>query len=438
VLLNILALVATVGVAYMSAVQGAYRALQTLVACILAGVVAFGLCGPLAGIGPADDARSVWYYAADAFFLWAVFTFVFMALRTAGNAFLVNEPAFPYYIKFPAGGILGFATGYLTVGVCVVLVQMLPVAPDFLGYTPFEFVPATSETQQDVIKAGEPLWFSWDRGALNFFGYLSSKPLGSETSWFFRRYGDVYPPEDLRPAGYKGTLDADDVLYYHWYRRFLATRWRGYRYVVSPLPRGTRGVAEGVGLVLEADRATTMNDLEMRAVAVERTDTIEGFPQFRPPAGDDFLLATLMLRPTKLPQTIESTQFVLVTSLGEKLPKPPLLYGQTMAGRESGEIALRPNAPKTNVHGRSLAPAQAGKPGRFLAESATFDFVSPSERTVNTLIFMIPKSKGLDAVRILFEPPAAAKPPPAAPAKAEKGTPATAKPAGAKAPAPAP
>ena len=437
-LLNILALAATMGVAYMSAVQGAYRAAQTLVACVLAGVLAFGLCGPLAALGPSDNPQSIWYYAADAFFLWVVFTVAFMVLRMAGSKFLPNQPAFPYYINFPAGGILGFATGYLTAGVCLVLVQMLPVAPDFMGYEPFQFVPAASETQQDAVRPGEPLWLSWDRGALGFFGYLSSRPFGADDSSVFRRYGDVYPPEELRPAGYNGAVDVDDVLYYHWYRRFLAAHWRGYLYVTGPLPRPPRAAGEGVGLILEAERGAALNGLEMRVLGVTRTDTIEDFPQVRPPADGDFLIVTLSLRPVKLPQTIDSASILLVTSLGEKLPKPPLIYGQTKAGKESGEVALRPNAPKTEAHGLRFAPAQGAKPGRFLAESVTFDFVAARELAVNTFIFVIPKSKGLDALRILFEPAAAAKPDTATPAKPEKGRPAPAKPAETKAPARAP
>jgi hypothetical protein len=428
VLLNILALVAMLGLAYMSAAQGVYRAVQILVACVLAGTVAFGLCGPLASLGPSADTDSIWFYAADGFWLWAVFCVVLLGLRSAAEKMLPNQPDLPWYIDFPAGGALGLATGYLTVGVCLFLAQMMPVAPDFLGYEPFRFVPATGEAQYDDVKKGDPLWLSYDRGAVAFFGYVSSAPLGSSQASFFDRYGDLYPPPQVRPARYEGAVNVDDVLYYHWYRRYEAIRWRGY-HVLGPVPRRAKAGGEGVGLIIEPDRVLTMQDVELRVLRVERKDVIEGFSFPRPPADHEFLMATLAFRAVaKWPLKVDSAQFVLLMSAGEKIQGPPLIYGPTVPGKDAPEMFLPPCAPRMDANkdlrGVRFAPGQNRMPGHYLADGATFDFADKRERDVRTFIFTVPKNVRTDLVRILLEPPAPTAPATPGPAKPEGAAPA--------------
>jgi len=415
VLLNILALAATVGVAYMSAVQGVYRAVQILIACIVAGTLAFGLCGPLAGIGASTSEASLWYYAGDAFFLWLVFCLVFMGLRMACDQFLPNQPAFPYYINFPGGGVVGLATGYLCVGLCLVLAQMLPLAPDILGYSPFDYTPAENEAHLDSLNKGEPLWLSWDRGALTFFGYLSAAPLGSETSTFHRRYGDVYPPPEFSKLPRTGSVD--DILYYYWYRRYQAVRWRQY-WMAGPLPRRVSTV-EDKGLALIADRMRVVDDVDLRVLGVVRRDTLDGFPQVKPPADEDFVQITLLITVGKPPRTVDSADFLLVTNLGEKIHKPPLIYGVTRTDKADQPVLIKPEFRNE----RASTPS-----GHYRADGATYTFAAPRDRALSTFVFTMPKSKGFETVRLLFEPPAA-------PAKPE-ATPATpAKPGPAKAPA---
>jgi hypothetical protein len=411
VLLNILALAATVGVAYMSAVQGVYRAVQTLIACIVTGTLAFGLCGPLAGIGASNDPTSLWYYAGDAFFLWLVFCLVFMGLRMACDQFLPNQPAFPYYINFPGGGVVGLATGYLCVGLCLVLAQMLPLAPDILGYSPFDYAPAESEARLDSLNKGEPLWLSWDRGALTFFGYLSAAPLGSEASTFHRRYGDRYPPPEFSKLPKTGPVD--DILYCDWYRRYQAVRWRQYG-MAGPLPRRVSTV-EDKGLALIADRARVVDDVDLRVLGVVRRDTLDGFPQVKPPANEDFVLITLLITVGKPPRTVDSADFLLLTNLGEKIHKPPLIYGAARTDKADQPVLVKPEF-------RPAAPPT----GQYLADGATFAFAAPRDRALSTFVFTMPKSKGFETVRLLFEPPAAPVKPEATPATPAKPGPAKA------------
>lgn len=414
-LLNILALAATVGVAYMSAVQGVYRAVQILIACLVAGTLAFGLCGPLAGIGPSNDPTSIWYYAGDAFFLWLVFCLVFLGLRTACDQFLPNQPAFPYYINFPGGGVVGLATGYLCVGLCLVLAQMLPLAPDILGYSPFDYTAAENEAHLDSLNKGEPLWLSWDRGALTFFGYLSAAPLGSETSTFHRRYGDAYPPPEFSKLPRTGSVD--DILYYDWYRRYQAVRWRQY-WMAGPLPRRLSTVEDKGGLALIADRMRVVDDVDLRVLGVVRSETLDGFPQVKAPADEDFVKVTLLLKALgKLPRTVDSADFLLVTNLGEKIHKPPLIYGAARTDKADQPVLIKPEFRNE----RASTPS-----GHYLADGATYTFAAPRDRALSTFVFTMPKSKGFETVRLLFEPPAAPAKPDATPATPAKPGPAKA------------
>ncbi len=247
VILNILALACTAAVMYMCAVHGVFRAGMTLAACVLAGAVAFGLFGPAAGLLGADNPRTVWYYAADALALWAIFCVVFLGLRVLAETLLGNESAFPSLADSIGGAVLGLAAGYLVVGLCLVLAQMLPMPPSILGYSPFRY-----DGKNNTVKEGDRLWLRWDRGTLALFGYLSGGPLGGEERRLFNRYGNVYsasagpvPAPDLaavlsaeasaKAEARSAKPDADDMLYYHWYRRWEYVRWRT-RVAQGPLP----------------------------------------------------------------------------------------------------------------------------------------------------------------------------------------------------------
>jgi len=241
VILNILALACTAAVMYMCAVHGVFRAGMTLAACVLAGAVAFGLFGPAAGLLGADNPRTVWYYAADALALWAIFCVVFLGLRMLAEIFFKNESAFPSLADSIGGAVVGFAAGYLAVGICLVLVQMLPMPPSILGYSPFRY-----DGKNNTVKEGDRLWLRWDRGTLALFGWLSAGSLGSEEHLLFNRYGKLYPPPrddsgeapapdssavlsaeaSAKAEARSAKADADDMLYYHWYRRWQYVQWR--------------------------------------------------------------------------------------------------------------------------------------------------------------------------------------------------------------------
>jgi uncharacterized membrane protein required for colicin V production len=403
ILLNVLALAATAAVAYVSAIQGVYRAALTLAACVLAGAAAFGLVGPLAGLLPSDDPQNVWYFAADALCLWAVFSVAFLALRTVGEKFFGAETDFPHWADRIGGVVVGAATGYLTVGVCLVLVQMLPMAPDFLGYEAFKYVAGRSDRTESVEPTDAPLWLRWDRGTLKFFGYLSAWPLGSEERSLFRRYGDVYPPPEKRGRGYQAVLDADDVLYDHWYRRWEFVLWRTGA-ARGPIPEPARNAARNEGLVLGSGEWVNIEGINLRIARVERRVDLEDFSQERLGSDEEFLLVTVWFRPlARGPAQIDSNRFYLKDSLGARVGGPPLLYGEARAGEGGGPPAATGIAAGTTFRKLRTNVASGRAQGRYLADGAVFNFTEYGQMVSCTLVFVVPKSQVMENIRLYVE-----------------------------------
>jgi len=422
-------------VAYMGLVQGLYRSARTLVISVLAGAIAFGLLGPASGILATTDPKSVWYYAADPFCLWALFCFFFLLLRTLAAKLFPNGPDLSPLLNQLGGAIFGLATGYLAVGMCVLLVQMLPTSPELLGYEAFDFKRGEEE-QPDSLTAGRPLWLEWDRGTLALFGYLSANAMGSEETGFYRRYGDVYPPPDQRGEEYKPVLNVDDVLCYYWHRRweFFGPSAQG----PIRLPVRPTGRSEGPGVRIEQGQGSTVADITLRLIKVERQPTVATFPQERPPADHDFLLLTVRFKPTsRLPRTIDSSQFYLADTLGPRIENP-LVWGRARAGQPQNLIlpdyakpsAMTARAPRFNLPSGRLT-------GFYLASGASFAFTEADQWEVRTLAFLVLKRRQNDHFRLNILPHALApaagtpqpKPPPAKASPAKSPTTAPAAPA---------
>ncbi|MBE3070844.1 MAG: CvpA family protein [Planctomycetes bacterium] len=436
--LSILALVAMAAIAYAGALDGLHRAARTLVALVLAGVIAFGLFGPVTGalFASADDPRSTWYYAADALCLWAILCVVFLGLRLLAGRFLRNQADIPVLIHRIGGGAVGAITGYLAAGVCLAMVQMLPVSPALFGYEPFRYVEGTSEENPErVVQAGR-LWLDWDRQALGFFGYLSGAALGSPEASLYERYGDVYEtpgrpshPADRLRGSDRPPADADDFLYYHWYRRYEAVRWRT-GVATGPIPEVPAGAADEHGLILRRGKSTVLYGMNLSLSNVTRAAALENFPDVRTPggAGDEFLLVTLRLKVVdRVPRTIDSAQFHLLDSLGGKVGGAPLVSGpakrdiprrppadeselpppQIVAGNNTAEVA----------HRRLRFGFATGKPrGMYLMDGATFTFTERRQSENRTLIFVVPKAVRDEDIRLFMDPTVPPPPEPAPPA----------------------
>jgi len=420
--MNIFACVAMAGVAYMGVVHGVYRSFQTLAACVLAGVVALGLFGPATALLPAGDPKSIWYFAADPFCLWAIFCAAFLALRTLAEKLLKNEPELPYLVDRAGGAVFGAATGYLAAGMCALLVQMLPTSPDLLGYEAFRHRAAEDgrpeagePARPERVEAGRSLWLVWDRGTLAFFGYLLSQPLGSDDAGLFSRYGDLYPPAEQRGEGYQPAVDAADVLYYYWYRRYEFILWQTGEAGGPIPPEAARGPQGGPGLALAVGQAGTQSEVNLRIIRLERLAALAAFAQERPGAGEEFVLVTLRFRPAgRMPKTVDSSQFFLLGTRGERYTGP-LVLGRAKAAQPEPQILPDFAMPSVPAFRAARFNMPAGRQeGHFLASGAAFTFTDPEQQEVRTLVFAVPKQMTNEMLRLNVL--AAPAPGPASPA----------------------
>jgi len=356
-----------------------------------------------------------------------VFVVAFLGLRTAAGRLFPRQPDFPLLADRLAGGVAGLATAYLAVGLVAILVQMLPVAPDFLGYEAFRYVPAGGEPGVDIdqVKPGDRLWLDWDRGTLAVFAYLSGGPLGSDADLLLRRYGDVYPAEETRTAKYGGEVDLDDFFYYFWYRRWLAIYWRtDGRVALGPIPEQVQWSGEGRGLILENGRARIMDDLDMRILEAAREPALEDFPSERAPSGDDFLLVRFRFKAVnRWPQTVDSAQFTLIDTYGAKLGGVPRVYGRARVVQGHDEMLSVATAPEAAPRDLRFHIPAGREQGTWLADGMAWEFTESRQFDVTTLVFALPKGMRTSAVRLMYE---ASGKPPAAPSEAGKAAPAAA------------
>jgi hypothetical protein len=406
-MLSLIALVVTIAVAYMGAVLGVYRSAMALVSLVIAGVAGFGLMGPLSGLVGSADPQSAWYYAGDAFFLWAITTAVFLALRTAGEKYLPNQPGFPNLVDRAGGAILGLCTAYLAVGLCLILAQMLPTSPELLGYEAFQFTnakpaieteklndtlhtvrPQGAGTPDMVEVTKDPLWLGWDRGTLTFFDYLSSWPMAAilaDKASIFDRYGDVFPPDrpDRRPDGYKSVLNADDFLYYHWYRRYEYIQWRT-NLATGPVAGKGLAVSGDTGFPLSSTSLNRFQGLEVKIVGFARIDNLPELPEMKAPAGEDYMVVKIRFRPESVADgkkvEVDTDQFDIVEARGEKFVRPRIWVKADKDGkgpaRDSTFKAADFAARNTVVAG-----------GNCLMDGAKMTFTEPGQTETLTLIF---------------------------------------------------
>ncbi|HUW99992.1 MAG TPA: CvpA family protein [Phycisphaerae bacterium] len=397
---NLLAVAAMVAVAYIGAVQGLYRSAKTLVACLVAGAAAFGLFAPVAGLFDSANPDSVWYYAADALALWAIFSVAFLGLRTLGEKTLRVQPTFPGLAEQMGGAAVGAVTGYLVVGMAVVLAQMLPLEPEIVGYAPFQYYAGKGE-----VEPGNRLWLAPDRGTLALFGYLSGGPLGGEERRLFNRYGNVYPPD----AHSERKPDADDMLYYHWMRRWKYVKWRT-GVAQGPLASGEADEAPGKpgalpGVPLRLGRRITADDLLVRLSRIERADHIEDFPDLVPPAGHVFLVLTLDLSPgSAIPAQIDTRRFVLLAEDGKRYTDP-LLYGPTRLGRQGFEIehpTARPPLETTPRNLRFGTPKNKTR-GHYVMDGAVVHFSDKTQGERLDMVYTLPADLEDKEIRFVLE-----------------------------------
>jgi hypothetical protein len=425
ILLNVLALAATLLVAVLSGAVGVFRAAVALLACLVAGAVGFGLVGPLTGLFVSGGPESIWYYAADAVVLWAVFCIVFLGLRTLGDRFFRNASPLPPLATQIGGGVLGFVTGYVSVGVCLVLVQMLPLPPTIMGYSPFRY----ERTDNSVRRAGG-LWLGWDRGVLGLYDYVLSGPLGPAETGPFDRYGDAYPPKEMIDAAEaktderrrsslpgEGVVNQDDFLYFHWYRRWDYLRFAGHGAqgpVLSDEAREAR--RPGIGLSGRSD-PVELAGVRIDVKRVRPRHRLTEFPEVRLADDEKLFAVQLSLAPAEgydaFPLTVDSASFKLIDR-DEKLYTGPMISGRAERD-EDGTPQIVPGArtetpPEVTVRGepRFHFASERRRHGDFLLEGATFTFTASDQADLRLLIFVVPQGKDQRDLRLMYEPGAPA------------------------------
>jgi hypothetical protein len=417
-----MALVATAGIGYMGVARGFYRTGQTLVCWVLAGVVAFGLMGPVAGLLPIETHGSAWYWAGDAFALWALYCAAFLALRAAADKLTPVESGFSIWANRIGGGLLGLAVGYLAVGLCMILIQMLPTAPDVMGYEPFKYENLERQTKAgqarpgqrtDAIVRADALWLNWDRGTLAFFNFITGGALGSESSALYQRYGDVYPVAAEHGDAYTKVLDADDFLYYHWYRRweFVGPLLGDDGLAISPVPAPPRQKI-GVTSNLLNNNIVQGGGFDAQVKLVSRTAALSGFPDEHPPAGNDFLYVVVQFEPrAALPAEIDSAQFFLrAERSGTRLIGSPMVLGGAKPPRtgeaQASEIAEMPTVSFTTPRDLRFGQYKTNEDPvwSYLASGVRFRFENPSQKESRGLVFIVPHGIQNDQFQLVIDP----------------------------------
>jgi hypothetical protein len=124
------------GTAYALFREGFFNAFVMLVNTLLSIIVAFNFFEPMADFLEDLVRGSFLANYEDALSLAVLFAATMGLLRTITNKMQNEIVEFDGYVQQIGAGVLGLATGYLTVGFVVVMLQTLPLGRDFLGFEP--------------------------------------------------------------------------------------------------------------------------------------------------------------------------------------------------------------------------------------------------------------------------------------------------------------
>ena len=410
-IVNVLALVVIALVATFGAMQRLWRSAVGLVALVLGGAAAAVLGPPLADL-LAGAGGDVWAHTAEALAFWAVLCLGFLGLRTAAHRFLPNEPPLPAVAQAAGGAAVGAVTGYLAAGLCLVIVQMLPVAPSVLGYEPFRYVQGASPRNPERVERGDTLVLAPDRAALWLLDAVTGGALRA-------RYGDTYPPARQRQDGDTPTRDADDVLYHHWYQRWQAVRWRTGRVAgpVAEVPPGDEGKR---ALALERARKTVLYGLALEVTFAVRSTSVPGFSDVVPPAGHEFLRVRVRVQPVadgtspapRLPRTIDTAQFRLVDTEGARAAGPPLVTGEARQAADGGgqpRTMGSAHPPEPDPRNLRFAFPGDGEWGAYAATGLRLTFTGADQYASRTLVFTVPSALPTESLRLYLDPQVPAK-----------------------------
>ncbi len=165
----------------------------------------------------------------------------------------------------------------------------------------------------------------------------------------------------------------------------------------------------GTGLPLGPTPRIAIQGLAVNILSADRAETVEGFPQLRASSDEDFVRVHLRLAPIgDLPRVVDTDQFVLVESNGNRIMRPHVLMRAKTVGTQY-EIV-----PESSIHATvfqvreaQYAIAAGQSSGYCLAEGARMKFTEPSQGEAFTLVFSISKRRQLQDLHLNVDPGAA-------------------------------
>lgn len=133
-------------ITFYEGLQGLFTGLINCILTVISVALAFGLYEDIYYAFLASNQP----YHGRAIALMAVFIVALLILRTLFDMFIKNNLQFPVYVDRAGGGLFGFITGMLVVGMLSLGFEMLPFGDSVLGFSRFALV------EKDTKKAVTP------------------------------------------------------------------------------------------------------------------------------------------------------------------------------------------------------------------------------------------------------------------------------------------
>jgi len=139
--LSLFTVVLILTITFYQGLQGLFTAVITCVLTILAAGLAFGFYEDLYFI------KLIQYQPEHgrAIALLAIFFLTLLILRTLLDLLIKGNMQFPLYVDRIGGGLVGFVTAMIIVGMLVIGLQMLPFGTSFLGFARYALVDETEQ-----------------------------------------------------------------------------------------------------------------------------------------------------------------------------------------------------------------------------------------------------------------------------------------------------
>ncbi|UCD28940.1 MAG: hypothetical protein JSV03_00195 [Planctomycetota bacterium] len=201
---SLFVVVLVLAITFYQGLQGLFSALISCILTILSAGLAFGFYEDI------YFAKLIEYQPdhGRAIALLAVFILTLLVLRLLTDQLIVGNMHFPIYVDRAVGGLLGFVTAMIIVGMLAIGFQMLPFGSRILGFSRYalidteknEVIPLDDPTVEETVtrasikdwskvkRERQSLWFAPDAFAAGLVSHLSNNSLAGRN-----RLKAVYP-----------------------------------------------------------------------------------------------------------------------------------------------------------------------------------------------------------------------------------------------------